>query len=139
MVIFYYQITFDRLLRDDNNQLGMLYDMAYSSQQPIFSSFFFRAALSWKKKSPFAENISLLPPGAHEIKIIVRDRQDNQAVALIPIQKLADGKGFSSERNSNPVAQRSRILPKADFSTYVNRDDVVVKIKDFPGRRPGSN
>ena len=35
-------------------------------------------------------NISAcLPPGAHEIKIIVKDRQQNQAIAVIPFRKLA--------------------------------------------------
>ena len=30
----------------------------------------------------------ILPIGAHEIKIVVKDRQQNQSVALLPILKL---------------------------------------------------
>ena len=129
----YYQITFDRLIRDDNNQLGMLYDMAYSSSGAYFYKLFFQSGFALEKsKALFAENFSLLPPGAHEIKIIVKDRQQNQAIAVIPLQKLPDAEGISRKKKYNLKSNVNQVLFKADFSTYINRADVVIKIKGFP-------
>jgi hypothetical protein len=87
----YYQISFDCLSRDDNNQLGMLYDMAYSSSGAYFFNLFHQSGFALEKvKSRFAEAVSQLPPGGHELKIVVKDRQQNQATAIIPLRKLAD-------------------------------------------------
>ena len=129
----YYQITFDRLIRDDNNQLGMLYDMAYSSSGDYFFKLFFQSGFVLeKRKAPFAENFSLLPPGAHEIKIIVKDRQQNQAIAVIPLQILPEAEGISLNKKYNLKTNANQVLFKAGFSTYINRDDVIIKIRDFP-------
>ena len=129
----YYQIAFDRLQRDDNNQLGMLYDMAYSSSSAYFYKLFFQSGFALENvKSLFAENFSQLPSGAHEIKIIVRDRQQNQAIAVIPVQKLPEAAGTYFDRKYNPQASENRVLSEAVFSTYINRDEVVIKIRDFP-------
>lgn len=129
----YYQIAFDRLIRDDNNQLGMLYDMVHSSSGAYFYKLFFQSGFGLEKnKVLFAKNFSLLPPGAHEIKIIVKDRQQNQAIAVIPLQKLPDAEGLSLKKKYNLKANVNQVLFKAGFSTYINRDDVIIKIKDFP-------
>lgn len=129
----YYQIAFDRLIRDDNNQLGMLYDMGYSSAGDYFYKLFFQSGFVLEKvKSLCAENFGLLPPGEHEIKIIVRDRQQNQATALLPLWKLPEAEGISLKKKCNLKTNTSQVLFAADFSTYINRDDVVIKIRDFP-------
>jgi hypothetical protein len=129
----YYQITFDRLLRDDNNQLGMLYDMAYSSSGDYFYKLYFQSGFALEKRKVLcAENFSLLPPGLHEIKIIVKDRRQNQATALIPLQKLPDGEGIFPKKKYNLKASVNQVLLDAGFSIYINRDDVVIKLKDFP-------
>jgi hypothetical protein len=46
----YYQITFDYLLWDDSNQLGMLYDMAYSSSGVYFFKLFFQSGFVLEKR-----------------------------------------------------------------------------------------
>ena len=129
----YYQVAFDRLLRDDNNQLGMLYDMAYSFPSSYFFKLFSQSGFDLEnRKASFAEIINRLAPGAHEIKITVKDRQQNQAVALIPIQKLPGGEGLALNHKIDLQANRDRVLLDANLSLYINRDDVVVKIMDFP-------
>jgi hypothetical protein len=129
----YYQITFDRLIRDDNNQLGMLYDMAYSSSSAYFYKLFFQSGFVLeKRKALFAENLKLLPPGLHEIKIIVKDRQQNQAIAVIPLLKLPEVEGIPLKKEYDLKRIGGQVLFNAAFSIYINRDDVVVKIKDFP-------
>jgi hypothetical protein len=129
----YYQITFDRLLRDDSNQLGMLYDMAYSTSGAYFYKLFSQSGFVLEKRqSLFAKNIGLLTPGVHEIKIIVKDRQQNQAIALIPLQKLPDAEWILLKKNYDLKANVNRVLSEAGFSTYINRDDVIIKILNFP-------
>jgi hypothetical protein len=129
----YYQITFDRLIRDDNNQLGMLYDMAYSTSSAYFYKLFFQSGFVLeKRKSLYAEIFNLLPLGAHEIKIIVKDRQQNQAIAVIPLQKIPDPERISLNKKYNLKTNVNQVLLKTGFSTYINRDDVVIKIEDFP-------
>jgi hypothetical protein len=132
-----YQIAFDRLQRDDNNQLGMLYDMSYSTSSSFFYKVFSQNGFVLEnRRLPFAASFDRLPPGAHEIKMVVKDRQQNQAVALIPFRKLAPPEGTAAKKEYDLAAGADRVLFNADLSIYVHRDDVVVKIRDFP--RPAS-
>jgi hypothetical protein len=129
----YYQVVFDRLLKDDNNQLGMMYDMAYSFPSSYFYKLFFQSGFNLEKcKVSFAENIRLLTPGAHEIKIIVKDHRQNQAMALIPIQKLPETEGVFLNGKLDLQANVNRVLLEANLALYINREDVVIKLKDFP-------
>jgi len=129
----YYQVAFDRLLRDDNNQLGMLYDMTYSSSSSFFYKLFFQSGFALeKKKSLFAEIFGLLLPGTHEIKIIVTDAQKNQSIAVIPLRKLSEADGIFTDKKYDLKTNANQVLLKAGFSTYINRDDVVIKIREFP-------
>ncbi|MCX6558698.1 MAG: M23 family metallopeptidase [Candidatus Aminicenantes bacterium] len=128
----YYQVVFERLVRDDNNQLGMLYDMAGSANGVYFYKLFSQSGFALEKKnSPLASALSLLAPGDHEIRVIVKDRQQNQAVAVLPLRKLASPEAaFQKEYELN--AGGGRVLADGDLAVYINRDDVVVKVEDFP-------
>ncbi|MCX6555354.1 MAG: M23 family metallopeptidase [Candidatus Aminicenantes bacterium] len=128
----YYRVVFERLVRDDNNQLGMLYDMAGSDNGVYFYKLFPQSGFAMEKgNSPFAENLGLLAPGEHEIRVIVKDRQQNQAVAVVPLRKFPSvERAFQKEYELN--AGQRRVLADSDLSIYINRDDVVIKIKDFP-------
>lgn len=129
----YYQVTFERLLRDDSNQLGMLYDMANSPNSAYFFKLFHQSGFDLEKqKSSFAENFNRLPAGAHEIMVVVKDRQQNQAVAVIPLQKLSGAEPIFPDKAARLEENGRPVLFASDFSTYINRDDVVIKIKDFP-------
>ena len=129
----FFQISYDRLSRDDNNQLGMLYDMAYSTAGTYFINLGFQSGFSLEKTGVrLAERLRQMPPGAHEIRIVVKDRQLNQALALIPLRKVS---GVDSSRlpKKNPVwKDAGGIMRKTEFSTYVTHDDVVIKVRDLP-------
>ncbi len=85
-----FQVDFDRLTRDDNNQLGMLYDMAYSTSGTYFINLSYQSGFDLEKTGiRLAERLRQMAPGLHEIKIIVKDRQQNQALALIPLRMVA--------------------------------------------------
>ena len=57
----YYQIAFDRLLRDDNNQLGMLYDMTYSTSRDFYFKIFSQEGFALEnRRKRFDERFSHL-------------------------------------------------------------------------------
>jgi hypothetical protein len=128
----YYQVAFERLLRDDNNQLGMLYDTAYSSSGAYFYKLFCQSGFALEKKQlSFAESVRLLSPGAHEIKIVVKDRQQNQAIAVIPLRIIHAADGGVPANEYNLKTSGRQVLFDSAISTYINRDDVVIKIREF--------
>ena len=128
----YYQVTFERLLRDDNNQLGMLYDTAHSTSGAYFYKLFSQSGFALEnKQSSFAENIGRLTPGAHEIKIIVKDRQQNHATAVIPMQIVHAAEGVPPAEEYHFKSSQRPLLVDSVFSVYINRDDVVIKIREF--------
>ena len=126
--------AFDRLSRDDNNQLGMLYDMSYSSPGGYFFNLSHQSGFTLEKTGVrLADELLRLPPGPHELRIVVRDQQQNQALALVPIRKVPAGDERSLEsRRVLDGGWNGRMLG-TEFSTFVNHDDVVVKIHGFPG------
>jgi len=128
-----FQVDFDRLTRNDNNQLGMLYDMAYSTSGTYFINLSYQSGFDLEKtRVRLAERLRQMSPGPHEIKIIVKDRQQNQALALIPL-RMVTGNDSSRLQKKYPVRKTdSGIMQRTEFSTYVNQDDVVIKIKDLP-------
>jgi hypothetical protein len=128
----YYRISFDRLVRDDNNQLGMLYDMAYSSSSSFFYKLYSQSGfLLEKMREPFAYLFAGLAPGRHEIRIVVGDRQLNRATALIPIHKLPEAQAVFPGRTIDLTAGKGDVLPRCAMSFYVHRDDVIIMFKGF--------
>ncbi len=128
-----FQIDFESLARDDNNQLGMLYDMAYSTPGTYFINLSHQSGFALEKIGVrLAERLQQAAPGAHEIRIVVRDRQSNQAVAVIPLLKVA-ADGFARPSTRIPAgAMANGLMQRTEFSTYVNHDDIVIKAPDFP-------
>jgi hypothetical protein len=133
----YYRIAFDRLVRDDNNQLGMLYDMAYSTTSAFFYKLYSQSGFLLEElREPFADRFAGLAPGRHEIRVDVRDRQLNLSTALISFQKLTDAQAVPRGRKIDLTAGRDEVLRRCDMSLYVHRDDVIITLKDF--KRPAA-
>ncbi len=85
-----FQETFDSLSRDDNNQLGMLYDMAYSNTAAYFFNLCSRPGFSLERTGArLADELQRLPPGLHEIRVVVGDQGQNRALAVLPVFKIA--------------------------------------------------
>jgi hypothetical protein len=128
-----FQIIFERLTRDDNNQLGMLYDMAYSTPGDYFINLSYQSGFTLEKTGVrLAEMLRQMPPGRHEIKIIVRDRQQNQSLAVIPLLKVIDDASWRPQKKYPQDISGNGIMQRTEFSTYINHDDIVVKVKDIP-------
>ncbi len=128
-----FKIDFDRLSRDDNNQLGMLYDMAYSTPGTYYFNLCSQTGFLMEKTGArLADELLLLQPGLHEIQVVVKDRQQNQALAFIPILKVSATSSGRSEKKHHQEAVGNGLMQRVEISTFVNHDDVMVKMKDFP-------
>ena len=128
-----FQTSFDSLSRDDNNQLGMLYDMAYSSPAAYFFNLCSQTGFVLERTGArLAEELQRLPPGLHEIRVVVSDRQQNRSLAILPVFKSPPGEPRHFARKMVRVDDGNGLMPWGEFSTFLNRGDVVVKMKDFP-------
>jgi hypothetical protein len=124
---------FDRLSRDDNNQLGMLYDMAYSTPGTYFFNICSQSGFVLEGTGArLADELQRLAPGLHEIRVRVADQQQNQALVMLPIFKVPAGEPRSFERKVTAAAAGNGLMQESEFSTFVNRGDLVVLAKDFP-------
>ncbi len=84
--------SFDRLSRDDNNQLGMLYDMAYSTPGTYFFNLCSQSGFALEGTGArLADELQRLAPGLHEIRVVVADQQRNRALVILPIFKVPAG------------------------------------------------
>ncbi len=125
--------TFDRLCRDDNNQLGMLYDMSYSSPSDFFFNLCSQEGFDLEETGGrLAEELERLPPGRHELRIDVEDCQGNRSQALVPIEKEAAGSCAEAERLAAAPAPGAGMLGGCEFVALANRGEVMVKVGGFP-------
>jgi hypothetical protein len=127
-----FQETFDSLSRDDNNQLGMLYDMAYSNTAAYFYNLCSRPGFSLEKTGArLADELQKLPPGRHEIRVVVSDQQQNRSLAVLPIFKSPAGEPRSYSRKLAAETGHG-LMRLSELSVFVNRGDIVVKAEDLP-------
>jgi len=125
--------SFDRLCRDDNNQLGMLYDMAYSTPGTYFFNICSQTGFALEQTGArLADELQRLAPGLHEVRIWVDDAQQNRSLAIIPIFKDPAGEPRSFFRKVAANAAGNGIMQRSEFSLFVNHGDLVGKAKDFP-------
>ena len=128
-----FQIAFDLLTRDDNNQLGMLYDMAYSTPSTYFFNLCSQSGFALERTGVrLGEELLRLPPGPYKLRVTVRDRQGNQAQAMLPVRKVLPGDLAPFKRKDGREHAANGLMQRTEFTTFVNQDDIVVKVKDFP-------
>ena len=85
----YFQLDFDRFKGDDNNQLGFVYDMYYSSPGSYFFNLFSQEGfLLEKKHESFQQVIENLDYGKHILRVMVTDNDNNTAVGVVPFYKV---------------------------------------------------
>jgi hypothetical protein len=125
--------SFDRLSRDDNNQLGMVYDMAHSTPGTYFFNICSQSGFALEQTGArLADELQRLAPGLHEVRVWVGDAQQNRALAIIPIVKAPADEPGSFARKIAADAAGQGLMQWSEFSIFVNRGDLVAKVKDFP-------
>ncbi|MCP4215262.1 MAG: M23 family metallopeptidase [bacterium] len=87
----YFEITFDRFKWDDNNQLGFIYDMYYSSPSTYHFNLFFQQGFKLEKKNVELDQLlNSLAPGRHEITIRVTDNSSNVSTGQMTFYKVQE-------------------------------------------------
>ncbi len=128
-----FRIAFERLSRDDNNQLGMLYDMSYSQPSDYYFNLCSQEGFALEStRARLADELQRLAPGLHELRVQVGDAQGNRSLAVLPLHKDAEGEPRSFQRRVAPIASGGGWMQRAEFSVHANRGDVMVKARDFP-------
>ena len=83
-----FRLPFDRFERDDNNQLGFVYDMSYSNSGTYFINLFSQKGFSLEQENvPPDRMISNLEDGKHELKILVKDNYGNVSTGVVTFYK----------------------------------------------------
>lgn len=125
-------VSFDSLVRDDNNQLGMLYDMAYSSPRGYFFNIGSQTGFALEKTGVrLAGELENLAPGRHEIRAVVSDRRGNRATAVLAIVKVTAGEAAGPAGRGAAPAPAGDRLRALQVETFVNRGDITVKVRDL--------
>ena len=82
----YFRLDMDGFNRDDNNQLGFVYDLFHSGMGSFFYNLSYQTGFEFDKlKVRLAGLIQSLPAGGHELRILVKDHFLNQSMAVIPL------------------------------------------------------
>jgi hypothetical protein len=87
--IHYFQLNFDRFKRDDNNQLGFVYDMYYSGSGSYFFNLFSQEGFVLEKQNEhFPQVIKTLDYGKHILRVMVTDNYNNTSTGVVPFYKV---------------------------------------------------
>lgn len=85
----YFDLAFDRFQWEDNNQLGFVYDMFYSSSSSFYINLFSQKGFSLEeKKIPLPGVVDSLGEGEHRLKISVKDNYNNVSTGVLTFYKL---------------------------------------------------
>lgn len=85
----YYRLSFDRFQRDDNNQLGFVYDMYHSSSSGYHYNLFTQEGFALEQENQSLETLYReLDYGKHEMRILMEDNYKNVSVGVVPFYKV---------------------------------------------------
>lgn len=86
-----FQVVFDRFRRDDNNQLGMVYDMGDSNPGNYVLNLFRQPGFVLERANVNPDQaFASLSEGRHCLDILVRDHFQNTAKAAVPLIRLRE-------------------------------------------------
>jgi len=89
----YFRLHFERFQRDDNNQLGFVYDMFHSNASTFYFNLFSQEGfLLEQENTPLEQIIKNLDYGKHELKIMVEDNYNNISTGVVPFYKIQNPK-----------------------------------------------
>jgi hypothetical protein len=85
----YYRLSFDRFQRDDNNQLGFVYDLNYSRSGNHYYNLFTQKGFQLEAQQQALNPLfDALDYGKHEFRILVEDNFKNISVGVVPFYKI---------------------------------------------------
>jgi hypothetical protein len=82
-------LPFDRFERDDNNQLGFVYDLYHSKSGGYHYNLFSQEGFALEQQGQSLDQaMENLDYGKHELRIIVEDNYKNISVGVVPFYKV---------------------------------------------------
>ncbi len=123
-----YHIKFKKFTYSDNNQLGFVYDMFYTSSSSYFFNLFNQKGFALATNSFSTKNISqLLKNGKNDLRITVTDNFSNTSNLNF---KLFKSKPVLEKKYENYNAGDLGNMTEINTENFINRDNIVVKIKE---------
>ena len=137
--IHYFQLNFDRFKGEDNNQLGFVYDMYYSSPGSYFFNLFSQEGFVLEKKNErFSQVIEDLGYGKHILRVMVTDNYNNTAVGVVPFYKLQKPEfKISSPGKSETGGTLSFDIEKL-LAEPADSREININVYDFHNRKIAS-
>lgn len=127
----YFNLSFDRFKRDDNNQLGFVYDMFYSNSGSYFFNLFSQKGYELEEKKTLLNNIyKSLEYGKHKLEISVYDNYNNISTGLItfykvrkPVIKISDINVIKNKIDFSIEKLNAGLSDKIEIILYNNNND----------------
>ena len=127
----YFDLKFDRFQWADNNQLGFVYDLLYSSPSSYYFNLFSQEGfLLEEKRVPLQGIINSLEKGEHRLNIRIRDNFDNESTGVLVFQKVGKPElVFGGAKVNGNVIQLA--IDKLDAE---DADAININLKDGNGK-----
>jgi hypothetical protein len=127
-----FHIRFDRFAWEENNQLGFVYDMFYSSPGNFFFNLFSQPGFDLEKKQVDLDRVvDGLSVGPHECRLIVKDNFGNVSSGIFTLYKVEKPLvEIENLRVSDDRIELDIIRLKA-----ISSDEVVLRLQDGRGQQ----
>lgn len=130
----FFRLGFEKFKRDDNNQLGFVYDMFYSTVSNFYFNLFYQTGYKLEKqKNDIYSIFKMLKNGENNLKIEVMDNFSNKDLLFIKIVKKEKRNNiFDSEKEIDIKKKKDYLssITNIDTKVFINRDKVSLKIND---------
>ena len=123
----YYEIKNDSFERSDNNQLGLMFDLKYSSSSYYYYNLFYQEGFKLEKRKTFLKDVfEGLQNGCHNLKIKVIDYFGNLSVGNIPFIKLDE----PVIKVKSIIIDKNSLLIKIDKFECIDSDKIKLRLLD---------
>jgi hypothetical protein len=134
----YFRLNFDRFQRDDNNQLGFVYDMFHTNASSYYLNLFSQKGYRLEQENlPPGQIIKNLDYGKHQLRILVKDNHDNVSTGIVPFYKVREPQFEVSNiiktkgNNENQSKGNNRYQVQMDIKKLVSDPGGEIKIFVF--------
>jgi len=137
--IHYFQLNFDRFKGDDNNQLGFVYDMYYSSSGSYFFNLFSQTGFALETQNERLQQvIENLDYGKHILRVMVTDNYNNTSTGVVPFYKVQHPEfKISNPRKSETGDTLSLDIEKL-LAEPADAREIKINVFDFHNRKISS-
>jgi murein DD-endopeptidase MepM/ murein hydrolase activator NlpD len=122
----YFHLEFLYFQRDDNNQLGFVYDMFHSNASFYYFNLFpQKGYLLEQDKLPLTQIIENLDYGKHQLRIVVKDNHDNISTGIVPFYKVMEPEFEMSNVIKTKIKNKNQNKGKNQYQVQMDIDKLV--------------